>query len=327
MMMKNKTDETYFITRSFTSVIEEGIKEPPRRKIAGAFLYENTNTYFYSRTNMGKSIFAFQIAYAAATGTNIDFCSALRNECEPMKVILLDLEMDAKTISDRHKSAILSTVPERLSNLVYLHERTDKKTLIGFNLIEMIERAVLENQAKLVIIDNISKLLPDSLKAETVTMVISALNRIREKTGASFLVIGHSIKGDVKTAISPSSYYGSSMLANFFPELFYLDATNDGRFFLSHVKTKHEESYIETVPVLTRGEHPVCGLGFTFQMLMPLSDVQLPAFIGPDKTQRKINLSNFRHELELLRNGGVRQSRIAALCNVTRSTVSRFFEG
>ena len=50
-------NDTYFDTRPFASVVKHGCNAPPRRKIAGCFLYEDTNTFLYSRTNMGKSIF------------------------------------------------------------------------------------------------------------------------------------------------------------------------------------------------------------------------------------------------------------------------------
>jgi RecA-family ATPase len=319
-------NDNYFHTRPFTDVIEDGSKEPDRRKIGGVFLYENTSTYFFSRTNYGKSILAFQFAYAAATGTCIAPCNALMNECEPMKVLFIDLEMDSKTIFDRYRKAITGADPDRISNLVFLHERIDKKVAVGFELLDKIERAATDNLAKLIVIDNISKLLPDSLKAETVTMVITALNRIREKTGASFLVIGHTTKGLTETAILPTSYYGSSMVQNFFTEIFYLDTTKDGKFFLAHAKTKREECYNKTVPVFTRGEHPRYGVGFTYESLQNVADIQLPTTLTPEKHSRKVNLSQFREELFLLDRGGIKRSRIAEIFNVSRSAVSQFFE-
>ena len=277
--------DPYFKARPFTKVIEDGNLEPDRRSICGGFVYENTITYFFSRTNYGKSIFAFQVAYAAATGTGVDNCLALRNECEPMKVLVFDLENDAKTISDRHGLAVKLTDPVLMDNLVYMHENADAIS-IGFDLLDKIERCALNYSAKLIIIDNISRLLPDSLKADMATMVIRRLQQIREKTGAAVLVIGHTTKGDPRTAVSAVSYYGSSMLQNFFTEMFYLDTTKDGRFFLCHAKTKQKQEDIGMVPVFTRGEHPTVGLGFTFQALQNSADIQLPFSLEPPKSQR-----------------------------------------
>jgi hypothetical protein len=312
--------DTYFIARPFTKVIEDGNSEPDRRSICGGFVYENTLTYFFSRTNYGKSIFAFQVAYAAATGTGVDNCLALRNECEPMKVLLFDLENDAKTISDRHGLAVELTDPALMDNIVYMHEDADAIS-IGFELLDKIERCALDHDVRLIIIDNISRLLPDSLKADLATMVIRRLQQIREKTGAAVLVIGHTTKGDPRTAVSAVSYYGSAMLQNFFTEMFYLDTTKDGRFFLCHAKTKKEERYIDTVPVFTRGDHPVVGLGFTFQALQTLTDIQLPFTMEQPKNQRSRNLSGYIDCVEALLEKGKSQRRIAAFAGVSHTTI------
>jgi len=64
----------------------------------------------------------FQFAYAAATGTSVDNCMAMQNECEPKIVLAVDLEMDAQTLYERHEAVVNSTDPELLKNLIYLHE-------------------------------------------------------------------------------------------------------------------------------------------------------------------------------------------------------------
>jgi len=74
-------DPDYFQIRDIDTVVKDGRKKKIRRKICGAFLYENTTTLLFSRTNYGKSILAFQFAWAAATGTDFDPCAALCNEC------------------------------------------------------------------------------------------------------------------------------------------------------------------------------------------------------------------------------------------------------
>ena len=86
----------YFHIRPIAQVIEEGRLEKPRRKIVGAFVYENTVSYFYAPPNYGKSMAVFQFAHAAATGTSVAGCSALLNECEPKVVLAVDLENDAQ---------------------------------------------------------------------------------------------------------------------------------------------------------------------------------------------------------------------------------------
>ena len=47
-------------------------------------------------------------------------------------------------------------------------------------------KAALDHQAKLIILDNISRILPDLLKADDVARVIEFMKRIRQNIGASF---------------------------------------------------------------------------------------------------------------------------------------------
>lgn len=318
--------QPYFHARSFAEVVEEGARAKARRKIIGPFLYEDTNTYLFSRTNTGKSLLAFHVGYCAATGTSFQSCPALVNDSDPMKVLIADLEMDPQTIHERHGPAISAANHLLLENLTYIHENPGAKPIFSFELLEKIEQAAFDHKAKLIILDNISKIMPDLLNANDVAKVIEFMKRIRQNIGASFLVIGHTTKSDIRTAITPQSYYGSAMLQNFFSEIFFLDATNDGRFYLSHAKTKRLESYIETVPVFTRGAHPLVGTGFTFESLQPLPEVQLPLTIVPAPKSRKINLADFKQEIAILDQAGIRRSRIADIFNVSRSAVSHIFE-
>ncbi|MCK9412102.1 MAG: AAA family ATPase [Prolixibacteraceae bacterium] len=324
---KNTDEGTeYFETRTFDQVILDGKKIPDRKKIIGAFLYEDTNTYLFSRTNYGKSLLAFQLGYAAATGTSLSDYPGLMNQCSPMKVLVADMEMDVKELFDRHNQVIDNTPPELLNNLIYIHEKVNSTQLSGFALLEKIEEIAIRHLVELIIIDNISKILPDLLKAEEVAKVIDFIKRIRTKIGASFLVIGHTTKGDPKTAITPTSYFGSSTLQNFFTEIFFLDTTTDDKFFLCHSKTKRAERYIETVPVFNRGIHPLFGLGFIFDSMQPLGNIQLPLSNMSPVKQRKESLSKFHDQLQMLDKNGVNRSTIAAMCDVNRSTITKILQ-
>ena len=313
------SDTNYFRDRSFDQVLEDGLKHPPRRKICGAFLYEDTTTLLFSRTNYGKSILVFQFAYAAATGTSIDPCSALVNDCEPMKVLVVDLELEDRDLAQRHM-AVKNNRNPYLSNLRYLHEKVENDMQLGFQLLDKIEQAAIQHEAKLVIIDNISKLLPDALRPDIATMITSMLNKIRKVTNCSILVIGHTTKGNPLVCIQPTDYFGSAMLQNFFSELSYLDATKDGNFFLCHSKTKQKEIYNQTVPVFSRGDHRL-GLGFTFLSLQPLSEIQLPFTLPVIKKPR--NMKFFSREIFSLSDSGFSLAEIATVFDVHKSTVSR----
>jgi hypothetical protein len=215
---------------------------------------------------------------------------------------------------------------EHYSNLLYLHEKVDRNIEVGVSLLKRIEKAAIAHQAKLVIIDNLTRILSDPLNGPLANQIISALRRIQMKTGASMLVISHTTKGNPKVAIQPTDYYGSSMIQNFFTELSYLDISKDGRYFLCHQKTKFPENYSQTVPVFTRGEHPIVGVGFNYEAMMPLSDIQLPFAFSSSKPTRRTSLGKFKKEIALLEDAGIKRARIAEMCDVARSTIYRLFD-
>jgi len=316
----------YFKSRNIAQVMEDGAGEEPKRKICGAFLYENTITYFFSRTNYGKTLLAFQMAYAAATGTNLALADQLWNHCEPMKVLMVDLEMEAQDLFERHNIALKNMDPRWIGNLQYLHEDPGDNMLFGNDLLLKIEEQIVQHQSKLVIIDNLSKLLPDSLNPEKVTKVISSLRRIKQRTQTSFLVIGHTTKGNSGLAIQESDYFGSSMVQNFFSEVFYLDTTPEEKFFLCQVKTKRPECWKKEVPVFTRGEHPKLGIGFNYEGMRSIEEVQLPLTLGTSDKPKKRNLKGFVPEIAILDREGVNRARIAELLDVSRATLYRVLE-
>ena len=325
--MTTENTNNYFLVRPITQVIEEGRLEKPRRKIIGAFVREDTLSYFYAPPNYGKSMCVFQFAYAAATGTSLADCDALKNECEPKVVLAVDLEMDAQTLYERHEAVLNAADPQLLENLIYLHEPVSEKPLFNYDLLMKILDVATEKKAELIIIDNISKLLPDLLKAEEVTRFIEFLNRMRIQTKASIVIIAHTIKFNSNVAVQQNSFYGSSMIGNFFKEMFYLDQTKDGKYFLCQTKTKHREVYNTTVPVFTLGDHPVVGTGFTYESLMSLTDVQLPLSIMQEKsTARKYNLTNYRRELLMMEQAGIKRNIIAEICNVGKSAITKILE-
>lgn len=319
-------NNSYFQVRPFDKIIEDGKNSKPRRKLVGPFLFEDTITYFFAPPNYGKSLAVFQFAHAVATGTSFDDCPAMLNECEPKIVLVVDLEMDAQMLYERHCMVASGTDPLLLKNLIYLHEPVNENPVFSYELLQKIMDTAIETRALLIIIDNISKLIPDLLKAEDVTRFIECLNRIRLKTGAAFLIIGHTVKFNPMIAVLPTSFYGSSMLANFFKEMFYLDQTLDGKFFFCHAKSKHKEAFISTVPVFTRGNHLKVGTGFTFESMKKLSEVQLPLTPSSKSSVRKTHLSRYRNEIMIMEQAGIKRNIISEICGVERSTISRILD-
>jgi hypothetical protein len=60
---------------------------------------------------------------------------------------------------------------------------------------------------------------------------------------------------------------------------------------------------------------------------MNLSDVQMPLTMVPEKsTSRKYSLKDYRRELIMMEQAGIKRNTIAEICNVSKSTVTRIME-
>lgn len=116
------------------------------------------------------------------------------------------------------------------------------------------------------------------------------------------------------------------MIQNFFTEVSFLDKTKDGKFFLCHSKTKHQELYQDIVPAFRRDEHSSVGLGFTFEKMEKIEKIQLP-FFGqelPDQREAHCNrrdLNQYGNEISILADNGVAVTQIAKLVKVSRSAI------
>jgi len=152
---------------------------PPRKKIFGDFLYQGTNTLFFSHTNYGKSILAFQIAVNAATGNSFEAAQCFKNECGPMKVLYFDFEMDDQRLFQRHKQ-IFSYYSKKVltQNLIIAHVDTTKHAIFGSKLLAKIEGEIDKHKPELIILDNLTKILPDSLNPTEVNKIIDSMSRI-----------------------------------------------------------------------------------------------------------------------------------------------------
>lgn len=308
---------------SYSEMMANGKAAKERKKIFGDFLYQGTNTLLFANTNNGKSLLAYHIGVLAATGQSFDNSEAFINECEPMRVLFFDFEMDDKMFYDRHKKAADNFDMEILNkNLKVVREDVEIKQIPGAMLLELIEQEAIIQNSELIVIDNLTKLAPDLLKADFVTAVIDTLERIRKKTGASFLVITHTTKMVRGVRINPSNYYGSAHIQNFFKEIFYIDKTKfkDKTYFLAHSKTKHAVCHEDRVPVLQLLGQSAVGVGFTLTCWNDVENIQLPLTLSDKK---KAKPSDYPEAVRAMYNAGRLQSEIAKIFGCGQAAISK----
>jgi len=80
------------------------------------------------------------------------------------------------------------------------------------------------------------------------------------------------------------------------------------------------------VPVLTRGSHPLAGVGFTFEKMMTTSEVRLPYSHPSESRLKKRDLNIFYKEILILADKNVSCQVIAEIFNVDRRSIYRILE-
>lgn len=321
-IQKNISTSKFLNILNVEQLIVVANNTPPKRDLFGSFIRTGQNTLFFSRTNYGKSILAMQIAFSVSTGKTVGNESPFRTYTKSKKVLYYDAELNPQTFQERYEEA-LSQLDD---NFVYVNEKSTGKILTGTELIKEIEKIAIQHNVEVIILDNLSKILPDSVSAEKSTEIINLLKRTRENTKADFLVIGHTTKGNDKLAIQPSDYYGSAMIQNFFEEIFYLDEVHelDNKLFLRHSKYKGSHPHSKHVPIFTRGIVKGYGLCFNYEGMYPYYEVQKPDYIT--KVKRKHPIADFKNEILILINSGISQSKIGKFADCSRNHINRIIK-
>lgn len=227
-----------FITRSLKQVKEEVGSRPPIKKLVGDLISEGEQTILFSTTNLGKSILAYQIGKSIAEGTDVVLGEdvILENECNPMTTILFDFELsDGQFI-------------ERLGNSIpnnFYYTQIDRGQLLGGDpkkVMNLLRDEAETVGAKMIIIDNISKIGSDLEKSENAKLFMDEIFRLVKHEDYNILIIAHTPKLKRGDPVTIDSLAGSSRLGQLVDNAIALGKQNeeitDGKIYIKQLKTR-----------------------------------------------------------------------------------------
>lgn len=178
---------------------------------------ENEVCCLFADSNVGKSILAVQIGDAIAKRIN---------PCEA--VLYYDFELSKKQFEIRYTDEE-TNIPYGFSdNFIRVELNTDavndycERTRKSFDdvLIDGIEANIRKYNSRIIIIDNLSWLVNMKDSASTAGKLMKNLCSLKANYGLSILVLSHTTKRNLGTAITQNSLNGSKKLANFFDAMF-----------------------------------------------------------------------------------------------------------
>ena len=193
--------------KSANRTIEDASKRPDPEQLFRELWYEGEVCCLFADSNLGKSIFAVQMA---------DEISRTRN------VLYVDCELSDKQFQLRYCN---QETGERHIFPEGMFRAEVNPYAIGAEgyeqaIINDIEKAATQMNCKIVIIDNLTYLCNSADKGVDAGVFMMKLMALKKKRDLSLLIIAHTPKRDLSSAITQNHLAGSKKLYNFFDSVF-----------------------------------------------------------------------------------------------------------
>lgn len=191
--------------------------------------YSGEVCVLFSDSNLGKSIYAVQIASSIA---------------ERQKVLYFDFELSDKQFQLRYsdENGNLHHFPENLYRVEINPENLDVSDFENAVILS-IEDAALTTGANVLIIDNLTYLCLTAEKGDSAGALMMRLMGLKKKYNWSILVLAHTPKRPLTNPITSNDLAGSKKLYNFFDSGFAIgkSAQDNGLRYIKQVKVRHGE--------------------------------------------------------------------------------------
>ncbi len=195
-----------FTVKTANRTIKEAASRPNPTALWLSLWYEGEVCCLFSDSNLGKSIYAVQIAACIA---------------ERQKVLYFDFELSDKQFQLRYsdEQGNPHVFPE---NLYRVEINRDSLEVSDFeeSVIGNIEQTAISTGARVLIIDNLTYLCIASEKGDAAGALMFRLMALKKKYGLSILMLAHTPKRCLSNAITQNDLAGSKKLYNFFDSVF-----------------------------------------------------------------------------------------------------------
>jgi predicted transcriptional regulator len=240
-----KMEQSIFISKPTNDWIKEASLKPIPKMLFSEFWFESEICVIFSDTNLGKSILAVQIADSISKGVSVE---KFAMEAVKQKVLYFDFELSSKQVENRYSHNYKNHYHFD-ENFVRTEINTESNVSINATtIIKKIESEITEQDAKIIIIDNLTYLSQDNEKGNLALDLMKSLKELKSKYSLSILVLAHTPKRDFNRPISNNDLQGSKMLMNFVDSSMAIGKsyTNTNLRYLKQIKQRNcEQIYNE----------------------------------------------------------------------------------
>jgi hypothetical protein len=302
--------------------MEEARNCPNPKMLFGEFWFEGELCILYADTNLGKSILAVQIGNSISKGEAIP---GFRLEAPPQKVLYFDFELSKKQFQARYTRDYEQ--PYHFNdNFVRAEMQPDSTDMLEAqfeNFEQYLHASLIDviaaEQAKVLIIDNITYLRDETERASFALPLMKQLQSPKHQFGLSILTLAHTPKRDLSKIITHNDLQGSKMLINFCDSAFAVgeSVTDKSIRYLKQIKVRNVEYRYHTENVC------VC------QIAKPYNFLQFEFLnFGAERDHLKTQSADEREELIIKVKGlhaeGRSQRQIACELGVSVGVVNKY---
>ena len=204
---QERVDIGMFTVKTANRTLSDAALRPNPRSLFLELWYEGEVCCLFSDSNLGKSIYAVQIAEEIA---------------KTQRVLLVDCELSDKQFQLRYTDADTGyrhPFPDLLLRAEINPLAMDPQDLEG-KIILNIENMALKLEASILIIDNLTYLCNSSDKGLDAGIFMMKLMNLKKMHGWSILIIAHTPKRSLSSPITQNDLAGSKKLYNFFDSVF-----------------------------------------------------------------------------------------------------------
>ena len=218
-----------FTVRTANRTIQEAANRPDPVPLWMTLWYEGEVCCLFADSNLGKSIYAVQIASSIA---------------KTRKVLYFDFELSDKQFQLRYTNMETGKCHEFPPDLYRVEITRDFDYPDGSfedALIMEIEQLSLKADCRILIIDNLSYLCMTSEKGEDAGRLMSRLMELKRRHGLSMLILAHTPKRQLNMPITQNDLAGSKKLYNFFDSVFAIGkSAKDGNLrYIKQLKVRY----------------------------------------------------------------------------------------
>ncbi|RYU96820.1 AAA family ATPase [Emticicia agri] len=231
------------IIKSANSWIELAANQPNPEMLFDEFWFEGELCILFADTNLGKSILAVQIGNSISKGEAIE---GFRLEAKKQMMLYFDFELSAKQFQNRYSIDYQNPYPfdDNFKRIELNPDAIipDKMSFEEF-LSKELEKSIIETNAKVLIVDNLTYLKIETEKAGGALPLMQHLKALKSKYDLSLLVLAHTPKRDVTKPISNNDLLGSKTLISLTDSSFAIGESqrDKGLRYLKQIKVRYNE--------------------------------------------------------------------------------------